>query len=229
MSDAASSCPPPPPPPPPPAPPPLSPPDRVGEGRNALLTSIQTFSKGKLKKTETTDRINPVVWLIIIYIWEDVATRLRRDCGFSRRQEHESLTLFLLCICAFFFFFLNICLLVYIWCRRGLSLHFTSILAPECFDTLTATSIWIRRCELLLLSFSLNFCSLHLKMDHAHVHFDLGGRMLPSYWKTSSKLKLLTFLHTINTFWWFVAVRQWAPPPVLIYMEIGTRKQELLE
>ncbi|TWW62839.1 PX domain-containing protein kinase-like protein [Takifugu flavidus] len=57
LVDASSSCPPPPPPPPPP----LASPDGAGGGRNALLNSIQTFRKGKLKKTETTDRSNPVV------------------------------------------------------------------------------------------------------------------------------------------------------------------------
>ncbi|CAF96010.1 unnamed protein product, partial [Tetraodon nigroviridis] len=46
--DAFSSCPPPPPPPPPP----LSSPDGVAGSRSALLSSIQTFRKGKLKKTE---------------------------------------------------------------------------------------------------------------------------------------------------------------------------------
>ncbi|XP_076865154.1 PX domain-containing protein kinase-like protein isoform X2 [Brachyhypopomus gauderio] len=59
--------PPPPPPPPPPAPPPgsgpsppsLLPPPVNGEGRNALLSSIQTFSKGRLKKAETSDRSCP--------------------------------------------------------------------------------------------------------------------------------------------------------------------------
>ncbi|KAL7843160.1 hypothetical protein AOLI_G00246720 [Acnodon oligacanthus] len=56
--------PPPPPPPPPPSgsvpgPPSLHPPSVNGEGRGALLSSIQTFSKGRLKKSETNDRSNP--------------------------------------------------------------------------------------------------------------------------------------------------------------------------
>ncbi|KAL7837612.1 hypothetical protein SRHO_G00273230 [Serrasalmus rhombeus] len=56
--------PPPPPPPPPPSgsvpgPPSLHPPSVNGEGRGALLSSIQTFSKGRLKKAETNDRSNP--------------------------------------------------------------------------------------------------------------------------------------------------------------------------
>ncbi|XP_036386299.1 PX domain-containing protein kinase-like protein isoform X1 [Megalops cyprinoides] len=54
---------PPPPPPPPPSEPaqvPTPPPPSVnGVGRGALLNSIQTFSKGKLKKAETNDRSNP--------------------------------------------------------------------------------------------------------------------------------------------------------------------------
>uniref|UniRef100_A0A4W6BRU5 PX domain-containing protein kinase-like protein n=1 Tax=Lates calcarifer TaxID=8187 RepID=A0A4W6BRU5_LATCA len=59
---------PPPPPPPPPMldssscpPPPLSSSDGAGGGRAALLSSIQSFSKGKLKKAETTDRSKPVI------------------------------------------------------------------------------------------------------------------------------------------------------------------------
>uniref|UniRef100_A0A3B3D1D8 PX domain containing serine/threonine kinase n=1 Tax=Oryzias melastigma TaxID=30732 RepID=A0A3B3D1D8_ORYME len=60
---------PPPPPPPPPAPPipersptpPQPPPDGAGGARTALLSSIQTFSKGKLKKASTADRSQPVV------------------------------------------------------------------------------------------------------------------------------------------------------------------------
>ncbi|XP_008303400.1 PX domain-containing protein kinase-like protein isoform X3 [Stegastes partitus] len=64
-----SVCPPPPPPPPPPPmldssppPPPLPPSssDGAGGGRAALLSSIQTFSKGKLKKADTADRSRPV-------------------------------------------------------------------------------------------------------------------------------------------------------------------------
>ncbi|KAK3536501.1 hypothetical protein QTP86_013831 [Hemibagrus guttatus] len=56
---------PPPPPPPPPAlgiesvPPSLHPPSVNGKGRSALLSSIQAFSKGQLKKSETKDRSNP--------------------------------------------------------------------------------------------------------------------------------------------------------------------------
>ncbi|XP_038551566.1 PX domain-containing protein kinase-like protein isoform X1 [Micropterus salmoides] len=63
----AQTAPPPPPPPPPPTlsssscPPPLSSSDGAGGGRNALLSSIQTFSKGKLKKAETTDRSKPII------------------------------------------------------------------------------------------------------------------------------------------------------------------------
>ncbi|XP_036415138.1 LOW QUALITY PROTEIN: PX domain-containing protein kinase-like protein [Colossoma macropomum] len=58
------ATPPPPPPPPPPSgsvpgPPPFNPPSVNGEGRSALLSSIQTFSKGRLKKSETNDRSNP--------------------------------------------------------------------------------------------------------------------------------------------------------------------------
>ncbi|XP_056303512.1 PX domain-containing protein kinase-like protein isoform X2 [Danio aesculapii] len=55
--------PPPPPPPPPPGidsnPPSLSPPSANGVGRGALLSSIQSFSKNKLKKAETVDRSGP--------------------------------------------------------------------------------------------------------------------------------------------------------------------------
>uniref|UniRef100_A0A665VL11 PX domain containing serine/threonine kinase n=1 Tax=Echeneis naucrates TaxID=173247 RepID=A0A665VL11_ECHNA len=58
----------PPPPPPmpdssscPPAPPPLLSSDGAGKGRSALLSSIQNFSKGKLKKAKTTDRSKPVI------------------------------------------------------------------------------------------------------------------------------------------------------------------------
>uniref|UniRef100_A0A4W4EWY6 PX domain-containing protein kinase-like protein n=1 Tax=Electrophorus electricus TaxID=8005 RepID=A0A4W4EWY6_ELEEL len=52
------------PPPPPPSenessPPFLHPPPVNGEGRSALLSSIQTFSKGRLKKAETNDRSCP--------------------------------------------------------------------------------------------------------------------------------------------------------------------------
>ncbi|KAL2091666.1 hypothetical protein ACEWY4_013929 [Coilia grayii] len=62
--------PPPPPPPPTPStvlsscdsgPPPLAPPATCGPGRTALLSSIQSFSKGKLKKSETNDRSNPLI------------------------------------------------------------------------------------------------------------------------------------------------------------------------
>ncbi|XP_059425140.1 PX domain-containing protein kinase-like protein isoform X2 [Carassius carassius] len=53
------AAPPPPPPPPPPrndpVPPSLSPPGGNGTGRSALLSSIQGFNKGKLKKSETVD------------------------------------------------------------------------------------------------------------------------------------------------------------------------------
>ncbi|XP_062842392.1 PX domain-containing protein kinase-like protein [Trichomycterus rosablanca] len=60
------TSPPPPPPPPPPlgmesVPPPLHPPSVNGEGRSALLSSIQTFSKGRLKKAETVDHCKPHV------------------------------------------------------------------------------------------------------------------------------------------------------------------------
>uniref|UniRef100_A0A7N9AL10 PX domain containing serine/threonine kinase n=1 Tax=Mastacembelus armatus TaxID=205130 RepID=A0A7N9AL10_9TELE len=63
------TAPPPPPPPPPPMPQPstgppprpLSSSDGAGGGRAALLSSIQTFSKGKLKKAETADRSNPII------------------------------------------------------------------------------------------------------------------------------------------------------------------------
>ncbi|RVE73472.1 hypothetical protein OJAV_G00049680 [Oryzias javanicus] len=56
-------------PPPPPAPPipersptpPQPPPDGAGGGRAALLSSIQTFSKGKLKRASTADRSQPVI------------------------------------------------------------------------------------------------------------------------------------------------------------------------
>ncbi|CAL8382748.1 unnamed protein product [Boreogadus saida] len=55
--------PPPPPPPAPPAPPGCQPPplpsSNGGEGRGALLSSIQGFSKGHLKKTETQDHSRP--------------------------------------------------------------------------------------------------------------------------------------------------------------------------
>uniref|UniRef100_A0A672L411 PX domain-containing protein kinase-like protein n=1 Tax=Sinocyclocheilus grahami TaxID=75366 RepID=A0A672L411_SINGR len=54
---------PPPAPPPPPGneavPPSLLPPSANGVGRSALLSSIQSFSKGKLKKSETVDRSVP--------------------------------------------------------------------------------------------------------------------------------------------------------------------------
>ncbi|KAA0711991.1 PX domain-containing protein kinase-like protein [Triplophysa tibetana] len=53
------AAPPPPPPPPPPgtvpSPPSLTPPSANGVGRGALLSSIQSFNKGKLKKSETVD------------------------------------------------------------------------------------------------------------------------------------------------------------------------------
>ncbi|XP_007229647.3 PX domain-containing protein kinase-like protein isoform X1 [Astyanax mexicanus] len=62
-SQQVAPPPPPPPPPPPsgsdPSPPPLHPPTINGEGRSALLSSIQTFSKGRLKKADTQDRSNP--------------------------------------------------------------------------------------------------------------------------------------------------------------------------
>ncbi|XP_039547234.1 PX domain-containing protein kinase-like protein isoform X2 [Pimephales promelas] len=51
-----------PPPPPPgsePVPPSLSPPAANGVGRGALLSSIQSFNKGKLKKSETVDHSGP--------------------------------------------------------------------------------------------------------------------------------------------------------------------------
>lgn len=56
---------PPPPPPPPgsePVPPSLSPPSVNGVGRGALLSSIQSFNKGKLKKSDTVDRSIPRLW-----------------------------------------------------------------------------------------------------------------------------------------------------------------------
>ncbi|XP_048038530.1 PX domain-containing protein kinase-like protein isoform X2 [Megalobrama amblycephala] len=58
----AAAPPPPPPPPPPgsePVPPSLSPPSANGVGRGALLSSIQSFNKGKLKKADTVDRSIP--------------------------------------------------------------------------------------------------------------------------------------------------------------------------
>uniref|UniRef100_A0A8C1XYQ9 PX domain containing serine/threonine kinase n=1 Tax=Cyprinus carpio TaxID=7962 RepID=A0A8C1XYQ9_CYPCA len=58
----AAPPPPPPPPPPPgndPVPPSLSPPGGNGAGRGALLSSIQSFNKGKLKKSETVDCSGP--------------------------------------------------------------------------------------------------------------------------------------------------------------------------
>ncbi|XP_067271708.1 PX domain-containing protein kinase-like protein isoform X2 [Pseudorasbora parva] len=58
----AAAPPPPPPPPPPgiePVPPPLSPPGANGAGRGALLSSIQSFNKGKLKKADTVDNSTP--------------------------------------------------------------------------------------------------------------------------------------------------------------------------
>uniref|UniRef100_A0A671LB13 PX domain-containing protein kinase-like protein n=1 Tax=Sinocyclocheilus anshuiensis TaxID=1608454 RepID=A0A671LB13_9TELE len=59
----APPLPPPAPPPPPPGneavPPSLLPPSANGAGRSALLSSIQSFSKGKLKKSETVDRSVP--------------------------------------------------------------------------------------------------------------------------------------------------------------------------
>ncbi|XP_019123884.1 PX domain-containing protein kinase-like protein isoform X1 [Larimichthys crocea] len=67
---STTGAPPPPPPPPPPMldsscrrppPPPLSSSDGVGGGRSALLSSIQTFSKGKLKKAETVDHSKPII------------------------------------------------------------------------------------------------------------------------------------------------------------------------
>lgn len=68
-SHTAPAPPPPPPPPPPPLqdssscpPPPLSSSNGAGGGRAALLSSIQTFSKGKLKKSDTIDRSKPIVW-----------------------------------------------------------------------------------------------------------------------------------------------------------------------
>ncbi|KAK2861685.1 hypothetical protein Q5P01_001218 [Channa striata] len=68
-AQAAPPPPPPPAPPPPPmfptssssCPPPLSSSDGAGGGRTALLSSIQSFSKGKLKKAETADRSQPVI------------------------------------------------------------------------------------------------------------------------------------------------------------------------
>ncbi|XP_034020943.1 PX domain-containing protein kinase-like protein isoform X3 [Thalassophryne amazonica] len=62
------NAPPPPPPPLPPsdssshaAPPPVTSTDGAGGGRSALLSSIQTFSKGRLKKAQTADRSKPVI------------------------------------------------------------------------------------------------------------------------------------------------------------------------
>uniref|UniRef100_A0A3P9CJR6 PX domain containing serine/threonine kinase n=1 Tax=Maylandia zebra TaxID=106582 RepID=A0A3P9CJR6_9CICH len=67
-SHTAPAPPPPPPPPPPPLqdssscpPPPLSSSNGAGGGRAALLSSIQTFSKGKLKKADTIDHSKPIV------------------------------------------------------------------------------------------------------------------------------------------------------------------------
>lgn len=64
----AQTAPPPPPPPPPPptldippCPPPLSSSNGSGGGRTALLSSIQAFSKGKLKKADTVDRSKPII------------------------------------------------------------------------------------------------------------------------------------------------------------------------
>lgn len=65
---------PPPPPPPPPAlgmesgPPSLHPPSVNGKGRSALLSSIQSFSKGRLKKAETNDRSNPHIWATLFMV-----------------------------------------------------------------------------------------------------------------------------------------------------------------
>ncbi|XP_077081656.1 PX domain-containing protein kinase-like protein isoform X2 [Siphateles boraxobius] len=57
------AAPPPPPPPPPPGsepvPPSLSPPGANGVGRGALLSSIQSFNKGKLKKSDTVNHSGP--------------------------------------------------------------------------------------------------------------------------------------------------------------------------
>lgn len=72
IATGASEVPPPPPPAPPPPPPtalspcdsgpaPQAPPSSSGVGRAALLSSIQSFSKGKLKKAETLDRSNPLI------------------------------------------------------------------------------------------------------------------------------------------------------------------------
>uniref|UniRef100_A0A6Q2Y373 PX domain-containing protein kinase-like protein n=1 Tax=Esox lucius TaxID=8010 RepID=A0A6Q2Y373_ESOLU len=58
-SPGQSLAPPPPPPPPPGSGPPLPPPHVNGVARGALLSSITSFSKGKLKKTETVDRSIP--------------------------------------------------------------------------------------------------------------------------------------------------------------------------
>lgn len=51
--DASSSC--------PPQPSSPSSPNGADGNRTALLNSIQTFRKGKLKKTETADRSDPVI------------------------------------------------------------------------------------------------------------------------------------------------------------------------
>ncbi|XP_029288473.1 LOW QUALITY PROTEIN: PX domain-containing protein kinase-like protein [Cottoperca gobio] len=70
VSLGALTAPPPPPPssPPPtldssscPPPPPLSSPHGAGGGRTALLSSIQAFSKGKLKKADSVDHSKPII------------------------------------------------------------------------------------------------------------------------------------------------------------------------
>lgn len=67
------TLPPPPPPPPPslgiePGLPSLHPPSVNGNGRSALLSSIQTFSKGRLKKAETKDRSSPHIWATLFMV-----------------------------------------------------------------------------------------------------------------------------------------------------------------
>lgn len=64
---------PPPPPPPPPSSgiesgPPSLHPSVNGKGRSALLSSIQSFSKGRLKKAETIDRSNPHIWATLLMV-----------------------------------------------------------------------------------------------------------------------------------------------------------------
>lgn len=65
---------PPPAPPPPPClgiesdPPSHHPPSVNGKSRSALLSSIQTFSKGRLKKADTNDRSSPHIWATLLMV-----------------------------------------------------------------------------------------------------------------------------------------------------------------